>query len=198
MARLDGPQKANGFGFQLADGFKFKSAEQLSGSDKEIEVPLSSNASEAEKAKLKQQKEDAKIAEQYKLEQMQLKARKLGFQSNVVSLMDSSFKIDERTKTMTVIIDGRELVYGTDGLKRVTESYKGIGGDDVKCVNEYNDKGVTRIYYKKNEKGKFVKVATTYLDRHDKVKGSEFYDGKNVKTYDSSATDIDVSLIEQR
>ena len=198
MTRFDGPQKANGLGFQPAEGFKFKTAEQLSGSDKEIVLPLSSNASEAEKAKLKQQKEDAKVAEQYKVEQLQLKARKLGFPSSVVSLMDSSFKIDARTKTITAVVDGRELVYDTNGLKRVSESYKGIGGDDVKCVNEYNDKGVTRTYYKKSEKGKLVKVATTYLDRHEKVKNSEFYDGKNVKVYNSSATDIDVSLIEQR
>lgn len=198
MVRFDGPQKANGFGFQPADGFKFKSAEQLSGSDKEIVVPLSSNASEAEKAKLKQQKEDAKVAEQYKVEQLKQQARKLGFSENIIELINSSdFKIDARAKTLTEKSGDTEFVYTRDRMKQSTTLYKGANDDDLKCVNEYNENGTTRIFYKKNDRGKYVKVATTYLDRQSHVKGSEFYDGNNIRKYESSATDVDVTLMSK-
>lgn len=202
MAGFDGSQKASGFGFKSVVGFNFKSPQQLSGADKEIVVPLSSDATEAEKAKAKQAKEDARVAEQYKIDQLKQQAKKLGFSENIIDLINSSdCKIDARAKTLTIKTDDGEQVFdGTKGgLKKEVSNYQGASGDDIRFERRYTGNGHegTTTYYKKNDKGKFVKVARVYMGEATLHK-TEIYDGVNVKSYDNAfPEDIDNSLMSK-
>ena len=197
MTRFDGPQKTGSFGFQPTEGFKFKSAEELAGADKEIVVPLSSDASEAEKAKAKQEKEDAIIAEQYKVDQLKEQARKFGFPDVIVEYIDSSdWKIDARTKTLTIKKGEEEFVYGKNGIKQHT--FKNYFGDDIKETYEKTKEGYNKTtIYQKDNNGKYIKRGAEYIDPKNghKLVRTEMYNGSQVETYnDRYATSVDPSL----
>ena len=175
MSRFDGPQKTGGFGFQAPEGFKFKSAEELAGGDKDTIVPLSSNASEAEKAKVKQEKEDAKVAEQYKVDQLKEQARNMGFPEYIIDMIkSSSCVINKLAKTIEIPLETNDSevpslkskwIYDlkNDQTKQVDE-YKGRYGDEIKKEHLVGETSPV-TFYKKNNNGKFTKVATTqYYD----------------------------------